>query len=167
MRRLYPLVISVLLVLALLVPSFSLADDASEIGIPLREGLWVFDVQIRMPMQTSSSVQKTKACIGAEPLTAERLMPWAEKQGCRIQGVKEIENGIKWKLRCKISGQRARGSGEFTVEGERGKGKTRVNFEVAGQSMSISTKWDAVRVGPCEDVDASDGTSEVESTEAN
>jgi len=127
----------------------AVADDAPEIGIPLTEGLWVFDVQIRMPMQTSPTIQKTKACIGSEPLTAERLMPWAEKQGCRITGIKAIEGGIKWKLRCKINGQRSKGSGEFTVSGDRGQGMTRVNFEMAGQRMSISTKWDAKRMGEC------------------
>ncbi len=150
-RKIVLAAISVLLVPILLGRPVAIADDAPEIGVQLAEGLWLFDISVRMPMQSSPTIQTMKACVGSEPLTASRLMPWAEKQGCKIRGVKEIENGIKWKLRCSVNGQKSKGKGEFTVVGEEGSGKARVNFEMAGQRMSITTKWDAKRLGSCPD----------------
>ena len=138
--------------LLLAIASYSspaIADDDAEKGIQMAAGRWIFDVQIQMPMQPEPASQKLQTCVTDEPITAETLMPWAESQGCRIRSVKAIDNGLKWKLRCSVNGQKSRGKGEFTVDGHRGEGKARVNFEMGGRRMAVITKWDAVRAGEC------------------
>lgn len=123
------------------------ADD--EVGLKMAEGHWIFDVHVQIPMQAKPSAQRLQTCVTEEPITIETLMPWAESQGCKVRGAKQIENGLSWKLRCKLNGQRSRGSGEFTAVGERGEGKARVNFEMGGRRVSIVTTWDARRTGEC------------------
>lgn len=127
------------------------ADD----GIHMKPGTWIFDVRIQMPLQTEPSEQRLQTCVTEEPITAEDLMPWAESQGCRIRSVKAKENALTWKLKCKISGQRSRGRGSFEVDGDKGEGKTTINFEMGGRRLSIITEWDAQHVGPCIDRPAS------------
>jgi hypothetical protein len=90
-------------------------------------------------------------------------MPWAEGMGCKIRKVKAIEDGITWRLRCKINGQNSRGRGEFTVNGDRGKGKVKLGIEMGGRSLFILTKWDARRVGACSSTDRKIFESEGES----
>ena len=138
--------------LLIAIASFSspaIADDDAENGIQMAAGRWIFDVQIQMPMKTEPASQKLQTCVTDEPITAETLMPWAESQGCKIRSVKAIDNGLKWKLRCSVNGQKSRGKGEFTVDGDRGAGKARVNFEMGGRRMAVITKWDAIRLGEC------------------
>ena len=138
--------------LLIAIASFTLpaiADEDAESGIQMAAGRWIFDVQIQMPMQTEPASQKLQTCVTDEPITAETLMPWAESQGCKIRSVKAIDNGLKWKLRCSVNGQKSRGKGEFTVDGDRGEGKARVNFEMGGRRMAVITKWDAIRLGEC------------------
>jgi hypothetical protein len=151
--------IPVLLLALALGSSTALAEDSSEDGVRLREGLWVFDVRILMPMQTEPSVQKFKTCVESDPITASTLMPWAESQGCKIRSTKAVGDKLTWKLRCKKDGQKSRGSGEFEVDGDSAEGKARVNFEMAGQRMSVVTEWDANRVGGCSASTASDSAS--------
>jgi hypothetical protein len=135
----------------------------------LAEGLWLFDVAVLMPMTTEPTTQTLRSCMTGEPLTAEKLMPWAESQGCRIRGARVEENELSWKLSCRMNGQRSRGSGEFKIEGDTGVGEARVSFEMAGRRLSIQTDWEARRVGPCPkleaddpDADADDGDGEGE-----
>jgi hypothetical protein len=148
--------------LLIAIASFSLpaiADDDAEKGIEMAAGRWIFDVQIQLPMQTEPASQKLQTCVTDEPITAETLMPWAESQGCKIRSVKAIENGLKWKLRCSVNGQKSRGNGEFTVEGDRGEGKARVNFEMGGRRMAVITKWEAIRLGECSTASGADQAS--------
>ena len=144
----------------------ALAEDPTEEGIHLAAGQWLFDVEILMPMQTEPTNQRFQSCMTGDPITVSTLMPWAESQGCKIGGVRATENKLSWKLRCKLSGQKSRGRGEFTVDGDHAEGKASVNFEMGGRRMSIVTTWDANRVGECsETVDTdleSDGEAEVE-----
>ena len=127
------------------------ASAADDDGIQMKPGTWIFDVRIQMPLQTEASEKRLQTCVTDEPITAEDLMPWAESQGCRIRSVKASENALTWKLKCKISGQRSRGRGSFEVDGDKGEGKTTVNFEMGGRRLSIITEWDAQHVGPCID----------------
>jgi hypothetical protein len=128
------------------------ADDQLK-GIRMTEGRWIFDVRIQMPMQAKPLLQKLQTCVADEPITAETLMPWAESQGCKIASVRVKENGLTWKLRCKVNGQRSKGSGEFNVDGDRGEGKARINFEMGGRRLAIVTKWDARHAGPCSETE--------------
>lgn len=145
--------------LLIAIAAFSLpaiADDEAEKGIQMAAGRWIFDVQIQLPMQTEPASQKLQTCVADEPITAQTLMPWAESQGCKIRSVKAIENGLKWKLRCSVNGQKSRGKGKFTVDGDRGEGDARVNFEMGGRRMSVITKWEAIRAGECSTESAED-----------
>jgi hypothetical protein len=126
-----------------------LAADPSEEGLALMAGQWIFDVRVQMPMQAKPSTQTLKSCVTSEPITAETLMPWAEAQGCKIRSVKVRDNELSWKLRCKLNGQKSRGPGKFSVDGEEGEGKATVSFDAGGRRMSIVTRWDARRVGAC------------------
>lgn len=135
------------------------AENPSEVGILLTEGLWIFDVQILMPMQTEPTLQRFKSCVMSDPITASTLMPWAESQGCKIRSSKVVGDKLTWKLRCKKDGQKSRGQGEFEVDGDSAEGKARVNFEMGGRRMSIVTKWDANRLGDCLETTASDSAS--------
>lgn len=141
--------ILVLLLAALLTPTPLLAEEPSEEGIQLREGQWLFNVHIQMPMQSEPTVQKFKTCITSDPVTASTLMPWAESQGCKIRNTKVAGDRLTWKLRCRKSGQRSRGGGEFEVDGDRAEGKARINFEMGGRRMSVVTEWEAERLGEC------------------
>ena len=131
-------------------PTVALADDQAEPGLILREGEWVFDVKIRLPLQTAPNVQKIRTCQAGEPVTASgTLMPWAKEQGCKIRSPKVDGDKLSWKIRCRRDGQKSRGSGKFTADGDRAEGKATIKFEVAGQRMSIVTVWEAERVGDC------------------
>jgi hypothetical protein len=141
--------IPVLLLLIGMGASPIVAADPSEEGIVLTAGQWIFDVRVQMPMQATPSMQTLQSCVTSDPITAETLMPWAEAQGCKIRGVKVRNNELSWKLRCKLNGQKSRGSGKFSVDGEKGEGKATVSFEAGGRRMSIVTRWDARRVGTC------------------
>jgi len=153
---------------ALLSASSTWADDATEAGIHLAKGLWIFDVSIRSPLQSAPASQKLKACVGDDPLTAEKLMPWAESRGCKIRNVVAVEDGIKWKIRCNKNGQKSKGSGEFhLVSEQRGDGKSKIQFEMGGRRMSIVTKWKADRVGTCKDPDATDFAPEAVTSESD
>lgn len=146
--------ILVLLLAALLTPTPLLAEEPAEAGIQLREGQWLFNVHIQMPMQSKPTVQKFKTCITNDPVTASTLMPWAESQGCKIRNAKVAGDRLTWKLRCRKSGQRSRGQGEFEVDGDRAEGKARINFEMGGRRMSVVTEWEAERVGECSETTA-------------
>lgn len=146
--------ILVLLLAALLTPTPLLAEEPAEAGIQLREGQWLFNVHIQMPMQSKPTVQKFKTCITNDPVTASTLMPWAESQGCKIRNAKVAGDRLTWKLRCRKSGQRSRGQGEFEVDGDRAEGKARINFEMGGRQMSVVTEWEAERLGECSETTA-------------
>lgn len=141
--------IAALLLMIGLASSRAPAEDRPQEGLFLEPGQWVFDIRIQLPMQAVPSTQKLQTCVTTEPITAKTLMPWAEAQGCKISGVKVVDQKLKWKLRCKINGQKARGGGTFSVDGDHGKGKAVVSFDMAGRRMSVITRWDAIRVGTC------------------
>ena len=149
MRQTHRITIPVL-VLTLMMGAYPvLAKDSPKEGIVLPEGLWLFDIQVRMPMQSKPSVQKFKSCITSDPLSADTLMPWAESQGCKIRSVKVVEDKLTWKLKCNQNGQKSRGRGEFNVDGDQGKGKASVSFEMGGRRLTIFTDISAARVGAC------------------
>lgn len=145
--------IAILVLLLTLTSSLSLgsarAADSAEPGIVLNEGQWLFDIRVQMPMQAKPSIQKVTSCVTSEPMTAETLMPWAEKQGCKVRGARVEENRLSWKLRCRMEGQRSRGRGEFSVDGDQGAGEATVNIEMGNRKMPIKTRWTAKRMGPC------------------
>ena len=141
--------IPVLLLPIAFAASSVLAADPSEEGLALMAGQWIFDVRVQMPMQAKPSTQTLKSCVTSDPITAQTLMPWAEAQGCKIRGVKVRKNELSWKLRCNLNGQKSRGTGKFSAEGDQGEGKATVSFEMGGRRMSIVTRWDARRVGTC------------------
>ncbi len=142
------IVFSVLLV-AVLGTSPVQAKDSEPKGITLTPGLWLIDIEIQAPMQPKPTRQRTQTCVTDELFTVDSLMPWVKDQGCKIRGVKAVENKLTWTLRCRREGQRSKGRGEFTVNGDHGEGKAKINFEVAGKRMSLVSKWDANRVGEC------------------
>lgn len=158
MRQTIWITISVLLLAMALSSSSVHAEDPPEKGIVLTPGQWIFDVEIRMPMQTVPTVERFRSCTTNDPITVSTLMPWAESQGCKIRSVRAVEDKLTWKLRCKISGQTARGRGEFKADGDHAEGKASVHFEMGGRSLSIVTKWDAKRIGDCSETNASDST---------
>lgn len=153
--------ISLLLLASVLSSSPGWAEDPHEEGIVLTAGEWIFDVQIRMPMQTEPNVKRYRSCVTNDPITVSTLMPWAEAQGCKIRGIKAVEDKLTWKLRCKMSGQKSRGRGKFTVDGDHAEGRASVDFEMGGRSLSIVTKWDAERVGDCSEATPGDLTPSV------
>ena len=141
---------SILFVLAaFLSASLVEAKDTKQKGITLTPGQWLIDIEIQAPMQPKPTRRQAKTCVTDEPFTAESLMPWAEEQGCKIRGVKAVDNKLTWVLRCRRDGQRSKGRGEFTVDGDHGEGKAKINFEMAGKRMSLVSKWDAKRIGEC------------------
>jgi len=143
--------IAILILLLSLGPGSSLtqaADDPKE-GLVLPPGRWIFDISVRMPMQSKPAVQRLQSCVTDDPITPETLMPWAEERGCKMRSVKVVENRMTWILRCNLNGKRSRGKGEFEVDGDRAEGKASVRFEMGGRRLAIFTDFTAKRSGTC------------------
>jgi hypothetical protein len=126
------------------------AEEEQDPGLLLHEGMWQFDISVLLPLQTDYRHQTLQRCIDSEPITPSDLMPWAEERSCKLKGIKVKADKLSWKITCNQSGQPpSRGRGEFKASGDSGVGKSRIDFEVAGQRQSIKTKWDAKRLRDC------------------
>jgi hypothetical protein len=135
------------------------ADDPKE-GLVVPAGRWLFEISVRMPMQSKPTVQRLQSCVTDDPVTAETLMPWAEERGCKVRSVRVVENKMTWKLRCSQNGQKSRGKGEFEVDGDQGQGNASVSFEMGGRSLTIFTDFTAKRSGTCTAASTGDPTQE-------
>ncbi len=121
----------------------------AEAGLKLDPGQWEIAIEVLLPMQTEPTKQLFRSCMGEDLVTPQRIMPWAEAQGCKIRKVEVEESTMEWKLSCKLNGERSRGAGSFTSHGETADGEAKVFVEMAGRRVAIITKWDAQRVGEC------------------
>ncbi len=83
-------------------------------------------------------------------VTPGGLMPWLDEQGCEVVEVEVEEQKMEWKLDCNMQGQPAHGRGRFEIDGQKAKGRSKIDIRVAGNSVSIATKWSGKHAGECD-----------------
>ena len=107
-----------------------------------------FDISVGMP-QLKPTVQSLTPCLTGETIGPSLLMPWAVDRGCKFENIRLVQDRLSWGIVCRLEGQRARGSGKFETSGDHAEGSAKVSFYLAGQRLTISTEWHAVRTADC------------------
>jgi hypothetical protein len=127
--------------LAVMTSSFTAWAD----GVPITPGLW--------KVKTQNSMLGTEE-VGEQCMRDEVFDPVSmlgKEEGCDITNETVAGNTVDYDLTCMDDTKQGRADGHFsfTIDGDQGSGKIDMTLNVGGQSMDITYKMDAERIGDC------------------
>lgn len=114
-------------------------------GVPITPGLW--------KVKTQNSMLGTEE-VGEQCMQNEVFDPVSmlgKEDGCDISNETVVGNTVDYDLTCMDDTKQGRADGHFsfTIDGDQGSGKIDMTLNVGGQSMDITYKMDAERIGDC------------------
>jgi len=117
-------------------------------GSGFQAGEWEITSTTKMPgMPVSAPPITFRQCMQEEDSMAQQS---SENSGCRMLEQQKTGDTLSWKVRCDSEQGRADISGRLTWSGDSMQGITTMTTDQGGQQMSITTRMQGNRLGPCQ-----------------
>lgn len=125
-----------------------IAADPARAGAGFQPGEWEVTSTTELPgMPVSIPPITFRQCMQEEESMAQQS---SENSGCTMLEQQKTGDTLSWKVRCDSEQGRADISGRLTWSGDSMQGTTTMTTDQGGQQMSITTRMQGKRLGPCQ-----------------
>lgn len=116
---------------------------AANVGaIEVKPGKWAVSSETVTPMSSQPVIQQLEECVDENFDPVAEMVDQGAAQQCTISNVQESANQIGADLQCNMPGIGVvQGDMSFVVNDTSGTGSLNLSMNLAGQVLSMSTKW--------------------------
>jgi len=141
----------------LLLPAASFAAS-----FHMNPGKWQFTTTVVMPMIPVPQTETTTECVTKEEAEQDPLASLKDiGEGCRITNKAMKGARLEYEMLCEQQGMKSKGKGYFEAHGDSASGAMEISMQMpegmpsgmpgmANGAMSVTTTWQAKRIGKCE-----------------
>lgn len=121
-------------------------------GIELKPGKWGVTTTNVSPMSSQPVEQYIENCVAETSFNPiEEMMDQGMSSMCEVTVNSDSANNLDADLTCNMQGAGTmNGKLEFTVAGESASGAMDMSMSFNGQTMSMTSKWEASYLGACD-----------------